>query len=242
MKLHISVIIALSMILAVSAALAGGGVSPGDVVYYEDFSSGMDDWWVEGAEDVWVENGRLYVKANPEEGKEGFVATVWCKKQFAGDVKVEFDAHVIASKTNVNNINFFLLYSYPGPKTMWETRHERPDANYRKYHSMDGYIFTYLKSTHRDQDENVALEEADGRFRIRRCPGFNLLNEAYDYECNAGKTYHVTLIKKGTSLKIMVDGELYCEATDPDPLESGLIGLRTFRTFLWWDNIKVTQL
>lgn len=242
MKLHISVLTILSVMLIASACFAGGEVSPGDVVFYEDFSDGMDGWWVEGAEDVWVENGRLYVKANPQEGKEGYVATVWNHTRFSGDVKVEFDAHVIESKTNVNNINFFLLYTYPGSKTMWETRDERPDANYRKYHSMNGYIFTYLKSTHRDEDEAVPVTEADGRFRIRRCPGFNLLNEAYDYECNAGKTYHVTLIKKGTSLKIMVDGKTYCEATDPDPHESGLIGLRTFRTFLWWDNIKVTQL
>ena len=81
-----------------------------------------------------------------------------------------------------------------------------------------------------------------GRFRIRHCPGFTLLNEAYGYECEQGKTYHVVLRKKGGELSIAVDGTVYCRATDPDPRGPGLIGCRTYRTHLWWDNIRVTAL
>jgi len=43
----------------------------------EDFSRGMANWWVEGGERVWVENGRLQMKADPATGTAGNVATVW---------------------------------------------------------------------------------------------------------------------------------------------------------------------
>ena len=38
------------------------------VVLFEDFSEGMDNWWVEGGERVWVEDGHLRVAADPAEG------------------------------------------------------------------------------------------------------------------------------------------------------------------------------
>ena len=39
----------------------------GELVIDEDFSEGMDNWWSEGNEKVWVENGRLFQKVDSEE-------------------------------------------------------------------------------------------------------------------------------------------------------------------------------
>jgi len=77
---------------------------------------------------------------------------------------------------------------------------------------------------------------------MRRCPGFNLIREAFDYHCRQGVTYRVAMVRQGTHLSYAVDGVVYAEAEDPDPLERGIIGLRTFGTELWWDNITVTAL
>ena len=86
----------------------------GRVLFFEDFSGGMGNWWVEGGRQVQVKDGRLHVNAAPQAGvKDGGVCTVWCKRKSSGDVRVEFDAHVIESLPNVNNINFFLCYSDP---------------------------------------------------------------------------------------------------------------------------------
>jgi len=213
------------------------------VLLVEDFSEGMDNWWVEGGVNTWVEDERLHLNADPEtEGRQpGYCATVWCKQEFSGDVKVEFDAHVVSSSLDVNNINFFLLYSDPEGTPLYDTRESRADAGYKLYHVMNGYIFTFLNDT-REESKQLPADERMARVRMRRCPGFNLLTETYDYHCRQGVTYHVEIVKQGTRLSISVDGNELLAHEDPEPHASGLIGLRTYRTYLWWDNIKVTQL
>lgn len=210
------------------------GVAMGEVLFSEDFSRGMDDWWVEGGQKVWIEDGRLHVMADPDmkKGEQGFgVATVWCKKEFPADIQVEFDAHVVASTIDVNNINFFISYSDPSGKPLFDSREDRADSKYSRYHRLSGYIVTYLNSG-----------TGKARFRIRHNPGFKLLGEAFGYECERGKTYHVVIRKKDNEISVAVDGKVWCKVINPNPEGAGLIGCRTYQTYLWWDNIKVTSL
>ena len=204
------------------------------LLFFEDFSKGMDNWWVEGSRNVSVKNERLYVIADSELSDKN-VCTVWCKKIFPPDIQVSFDAHIVQSSIGVNNINFFLCYSDPSGKPLYETRKSRKSGKYSLYHNLRGNIFTYLSGgTHPDGSPRA-------RFRIRHNPGFNLLSETYDYHCVQGKTYHVKITKLGKILRISVDGKEYLSTVDENPCGSGLIGLRTFQTYLWWDNIKVTE-
>ncbi|MFQ5964719.1 MAG: DUF6250 domain-containing protein [Candidatus Scalinduaceae bacterium] len=210
-------------------------------IFYEDFSKGMENWWVEGGEKVWVENGRLMVKANPQKGEKGYsVCTIWYKKKLHGNLQVEFDAHVVSSDIDVNNINFFFLYSDPSNKPLYDTRKNRQTAKYKLYHQLNGYIFTFVN----DRDGKFG-RYPDGstkaRIRIRRCPGFKLLTESYGYHCCQGKTYHIIITRHDKTLSISVDGKMYLEAEDKAPLSEGLLGLRTYRTNLWCDNIKVKR-
>ena len=217
------------------------GRTMGRVQLSEDFSNGMDNWWVEGGERVWVQDGRLHVKADPPQPGDGYVCTVWCRTPVHGDVRVEFDAHVLHSHIEANNVNFFLLYSDPAGRPLVETRDGRASGGYKLYHELNGYIFTFLK----DFKNEGGLRpdgSAKARIRARRCPGFSLLSECFDYHCERGRTYHVTIEKTGGELSYSVDGEVTLRAVDPDPLHEGLIGLRTYRTYLWWDNIRVTTL
>lgn len=214
--------------------------APGE--FFEDFSHGMDRWWVEGGKRVWIEDGRLYVDADPtrEEKDIPAVCTVWCKQPFTGNLRAEFDAHVVRSSLNTNNINFFLHYSDPTGTPLYETRANRATAAYPLYHMLRGNIFTFLNDT--DTRPAPAAEEQRARFRIRHCPGFQLLAEAYDYHCRQGVTYHVAIDRVDGRLSVVVDGIAWAQAEDPDPPQGGLIGLRTYRTVLWWDNIRVTPL
>ena len=190
---------------------------------------------------MWVQDGRLHVKADPPEPGDGYVCTVWCKTPVHGDVRVEFDAHVVHSHIDANNVNFFLLYSDPAGKPLYGTRGDRPSAGYKLYHGLNGYIFTFLNDLKR-QGGTHPDGSTKARLRARRCPGFNLLSECFDYHCQRGRTYHVTIEKAGGHLAFSVDGQVTLSAADPEPLSEGLIGLRTFRTHLWWDNIRITQL
>ena len=211
------------------------------VLLFEDFSAAEEggpppgDWWVEGGEKVWIDGGHLRVKSDPPgERDPGYVCTVWQRQSFSGDLRVEFDAHVIGSSCEANNVNFFLFYSDPSGVPLFNTRESRADGGYGLYHDLNGYIITFLNDT--DNRSGKA------RFRMRRCPGFRLVDEAYDHHCRVGVTYHVTVTREAGRLRYAVDGSEFLSWTDPQPLAEGLIGLRTFRTDLWWDNIRVTQL
>ncbi len=212
-----------------------------EILFFEDFEQAGSEvpngWWVEGGEKVWVEDGHLRVKSDPpEKGAPGYVCTVWHETPISGDVQVDFDAHVVSSTLDVNNINFFLFYTHPSGKSLYETREARENGAYSHYHDLNGYIFTFLNDTHND------LEEDRARIRMRRCPGFTLLTETYDSHCRQGITYHVTITRKDGHLTFAVDGKVYLEATDPEPWREGLFGLRTYHTDLWWDNIRITRL
>lgn len=209
----------------------------------EDLPAG---WWAEGGERVWIQDGRLWVRANalddiaPDRGNVGgFVCTVWCGTEVGGDLRVEFDAHVVASAPGVNNVNLFCLYSDPSGQPLYDTRAERAGADYPLYHPLDGYIVTFLQ-------DPAATPRADGtrpaRFRLRRCPGFALLQETHGYHCQQDRTYRVCFERRGRRLTYAVDGTVYLSADDRAPHDRGLIGLRTFRTELWFDNLEVTAL
>jgi len=219
-----------------------------NVLLFEDFegradrSAPPDDWWVEGGERVWIEDGHLRVKADPPGARDpGYVCTVWHRKVFAGDLLVAFDAHVLSSSVDANNVNFFLFYSDPSGKDLYDTRASRADAAYSHYHDLDGYIITFLNDV-----EGEGGRAADGttkaRFRMRRCPGFQRVDEAFDYHCRRGVTYHVTVTRRAGRLTCAVDGKVFLDWTDDVPLREGHIGLRTYRTDLWWDNLRVEQL
>lgn len=214
----------------------------GKILFHEDFEtcdegSGLPDgWWSEGSTLVSIDHGRLRVNANFEKDSGNRdAATIWLNRKFGGDLKVEFDAHVLASNEEKNNINFFFLFSDPSGKDLIESRGGRSDGQYQKYHELKGYVFTFLANGN----------PGEARFRLRDDPGFHLLLEKNAYECRQGKTYHITIMKRGSRITCAVDGEVYLDFVDdkgnPEH-KSGLIGLRTWHTEIWWDNLKVTQL
>jgi hypothetical protein len=198
---------------------------------HENFSRGMLDWWSEGGERVRVEGGRLLVSADNPKIPGGGVATVWHKATHPGDFQVELDAHVVSSTPGANNINLFFSYSDPSGAPLEETRAERRSAEYSLYHKLNGYIVTFLN--------DAVAGTGKARIRIRRSPGFRLLAETYEYHCRAGRTYHIKITKRGGEIRFSVDGRELLKATDPEPLAGGYFGLRTYRTELWWDNIRL---
>lgn len=224
----------------------------GTVLFAEDFehcgTQLPEGWWAEGGEKVWVEDGKLHIRANAEgtiardrSNVSGYVCTVWNRTVFKGDVQIEFDAHILASVGGVNNINFFFCYSDPAGRSLFETRASRAGADYNLYHQLNGYIVTFLQGQERIRDYHPD-GTAKARFRMRRCPGFKLINENHAHHCMQDRTYHITVAKRGGRISYAVDGTVYAEAVDPEPLTEGIIGLRTFRTELWWDNFRVIAL
>jgi hypothetical protein len=212
------------------------------VLYSENFNNYKDgtlppDWWVEGGQSVYVENGHLRVNADPKLTKgPGYVATVWLNKEFSGDIQIQFDAHVISSTIDTNNINFFLYFNDPEKgRTLSGTRNLRLDGLYDHYFSLNGYIFTFLRPPHAKTDL--------ARFRLHRCPGFELMAQKFASHSRPGETYQITITKRGRELTFSVDGTEYLRASDDKyNWTRGFIGFRTFQTDLWFDNLLVKRL
>jgi len=198
--------------------------------FTEDFSRGMDRWWSEGGERVWVEHGRLRVEADQPGIPGGGVATVWCRIPHPADFQLDLDAQVLSSSIAANNINLFFCYTDPSGQPLESTRAARASASYDLYHRLNGYIITFLN------------DKGTARTRIRRDPGFHLLAERFSGQCLEGRTYHLRVRKRGGEIRFLVDGREVLAATDPHPLGQGLLGLRTYRTDLWWDNIRLREL
>ena len=241
MKIRHTLVFGLLLALSVSCHPSVQRPAEG-VLFAEDFESYQDSdklpagWWCEGSQAVRIEKGCLRADANLDNNGEDYgTSTVWLERTFSGDLRVEFDAHILASDGDKNNINFFFLLSDPSGRPLMQTRTDRADGEYGKYHRLNGYVFTFLAEGNPDE----------ARFRMRDDPGFNLLQENSAYECKQHKTYHVTVTKEGSRITYAVDGTTYLDKVDEAfnaEHKSGIIGFRTWHTDLWWDNVKVTKL
>lgn len=253
MRTNITMVPGIALLMGLTGSVA---TSPDETtpILHEDFAveqpvekdgviQARHSWWNEGGERVWIEDGRLHVKADPEDANDpDEVATVWCTTPFSGNVRIEMDAHVVSSSIGANNINVFFLYSDPMGKPLFDSRESRADGAYRHYHQLNGYIVTFLRD--RQEESGLTPEgHPHARIRLRRCPDFQLVNATYDeMGVKHGITYRLAIERKNGTITFEVDGKQFLEWTDPDPLQEGLLGLRTFRTYLWWDNIRVVQL
>ena len=238
---YILIVVGLMLVLTLSCNQLPPSPIP-NVLFMEDFDSYPDSsklpagWWQEGSEAVRIEKGRLHADANLDQNGEDYgTSTIWLDKTFEGDICVEFDAHVLASDGDKNNINFFFLFSDPSGRSLRQTMNERADGQYGKYHKLNGYVFTFLANGNPD----------NARFRMRDDPGFHLIQEKFTYECKRHKTYHITVTKNGNRITYSVDGTIYLDKIDgtsnPEH-KSGIIGFRTWHTDLWWDNLKVMEI
>ncbi|MFC4871664.1 DUF1961 family protein [Negadavirga shengliensis] len=207
----------------------------GTVVFREtfDYPDGPlpDDWWYEG-NTARIKDGHLFVDADTSDQR---MSTIWLDRELSGNIRIEFDVHVVSSSDTANNINCFFMYSDPEGKPLRETKDARVKGDYNSYHVLNGYIFTYLANGN----------PTNARIRFRDNPGFNLLAEGFGSECKAGKTYRIGIEKRNNRYLYWVDGMKILDKAAGEfyPTHSkGLFGFRTWHTSLWWDNVVIRQM
>jgi hypothetical protein len=105
-------------------------------------------------------------------------------------------------------------------------------------HNYGGYIIAFLND---EAGESGRSPDGSTKARIRICrnPGFKLLAEPFTYHFRTGVTYRLLVEKTGGDIRFSVDGNELLRTHDPDPLGGGHLGLRTFKTQLWWSNFRL---
>lgn len=209
---------------------------------HETFEKGLEDWWVEGDMDVWAENNKIYVDIDKPGQSQGASGTVWLKKKHPKNIIITFKSCVLFSGIGANNMNLFFCYNHPSGNELITSKETRATGKYSLYHDLNGYIITFLNDY---PAESGKYEDGStkARIRMRRCPGFQLLIEDYSYHCQQNRIYDFKVIKYKNEISFFVDGKLRLAWKDEnDPWQEGLIGLRTFQSKLYWEDLRIFEI
>lgn len=194
-------------------------------------------WWLEGEATgarARMAEGKLLVDAT---GPKTSGATVWLDRELPGDVDVSFDVQVVEAIGMANNMNLLFQFRDPKHAGLSETRAERADGRYARYHSdrLRGTILTFLANG----------DEESARLRVRQVPPFDpVVQEFSGYHARKGRTYHVRLVRRGDQFTCHIDGQMLLDTKLPATAKDqpgGYLGFRTWRTKLWWDNLIVRR-
>ena len=183
-------------------------VSAGVKIFSDDFSKLLPEWKAYGGADISVADGKLKVK--------GMGVTVWCEKQFK-DARIAFDYRPVVAKGD----SYGALFAFPGTpvpgKDFSASAGDMPNYN----RGIDTYHVSLFRGS-------------SGKTNLRRTGiGLKMLSTVQPDACgDLGKTYHVELLKSGSSVQVYVDGKLihaYVDAGCYGPArERGCFGLRHF--------------
>ncbi|NOZ20646.1 MAG: DUF1961 family protein [Planctomycetes bacterium] len=227
----------------------------GKVLFEDHFTGNLDAYFLEGQGKVSITNdGMLCIETKTP-------TVLWIKKEFPGDVRIDFDAMTPDKKARA--ILMFLAKGAKGESIFtWKRK-----GDYHEY-AMDEKMVLYtigmlrgftkgvsnfrkLGARTKPEWKMLALGrrgEVSKKERKRINADFQkgtIMNGALD-GCELGKVQHITCIKKGAKIKYFADGKLVHDITDDGafggkPLEGGFIGFRNFGkgTKVFYDNIVV---
>lgn len=211
-------ILALFMISPVSAeeVTIGGKRFKAELLYEEDFEGVGNRWRFDGRGRAWLEDGRLQMDA------DGFECTAWFSEEMEGDLAILYEARIL-DPVEKNNINLFFMASGPDGGDVLDVL---LTGSYPEYHELPNYIWTFTAA----------------HTRLRRNPGFHILSEDKETLPTSHKTHALALTIQEGRIRCYIDGQLVHTYDDPHPHRKGKLAFRTFRTRLWWDNLRIYRL
>jgi len=182
----------------------------GDVLFEDDFRSGLDRWHHEGAGGISVpEPGIMLLECiGSRQGGPGCQA--FCREDFPDAIAVEYDLLV---KTNNGLVITFVAMRGLGGEDILTDLPPR-EGVFRDYTGKDAPMRSYHVSVSRYNDKGVHT----GVSNWRRNPGLNLVGQGEDLCKEIGRRYAVRIVKDGPHVQLGVDGHLAHEFTDPDEL------------------------
>lgn len=175
-------------------------------------------WEIESTDAIIkVSNGRLFINDH------GIGTTLWNKMDFPKNLIVKYRVRAEGKKEdNKTNFNLFSHAKGMDGKSLIIGKESKRTGAYSQYHNIPNYIstFTFKHS------------------RIRKDPGFILLSDSKESSVT-DKTYQIVYTVRNGHIRSYVDGKKIHDVTDDTPLAGGKIGIRTWDTEAWWDDIEI---
>jgi len=196
---------------------------PGRLVFFDNFSGGLDKWIIEGPGEVEIRDGALRIKPLPMPG-----IYAWMKHKAPAAFRLEYDV------TPLSESGFWLL-GFCGNTVegdMFDQGQTPREGVFNRYTRSDE--FRYYHITYR---RNRA-----GDCNLRKCPHMELLGrKAGVGTLEKGEPHHVVLTYRDGHINLEVDGRTFMDATDDDsPHGEGYIAVRNvYDSESLYDNVAL---
>lgn len=191
------------------------------------FDPDMRDWHEEGLGRFRRQDGKLRVDA-----REGGY-TAFCKRTLPADILVRYRCRLLPPD-GPNNINLISHCRSPQADP-WPLVEK---GRYKGYQKLPNYIVTFVSG----RDEDTGVHESAGRQRLRRNPGFRLIEEKTEMPNESGREYEIRFATQGGRVRYWIDGKNIFDWQDPDPLPGGHFGLRTYKTVQEYSQFSIWEL
>lgn len=176
-------------------------------------------WVTEGTMDIAVAAGRLTAR-----GATGTsTATIWLRQPLPANVLIDLTCgSELPAENNAANLNLIVHATEADGAPYRFGRSGR----YAEYHQIPNYIFTLTGGIR------------PGWARARRNPGFHLLHEETSTRTEVGAAYRIRMLITDGRVRYWRDGRLVHDVRDPQPLPGGHFALRSWRSRVWWSDLR----
>jgi len=227
--------VTLATLLACTMSLLLGGADkpttvPADLIYQNDFNDGLADFQIEQEQPAKVEakGGTLTIDAPAG-------ITVWLKQKLSGPVAIEYDATAISAggpNDRVSDLNCFWMADDPAhPGALLD---QGRTGKFADYDTMTAYYVGYGGNANTTTRFRRYIGQSGNR-PLR--PEDDLNDEPHLLTANKKK--HLKLVADGSKIAFWRDGERVFSFDDPQPYTSGWFGLRTVKSHLAIEQLRI---
>lgn len=198
-------------------------------ILHESFSKDLSNWKIEklpaDSEVVAIQNGKLLL--NTYSG-----ATVWYKQPLTGNYSIKLKRTILLNgekNDRLSDCNFFWMATDSLQNKMFQRK-----AGFKEYDSLSMYYVGF------GGNYNTTT-----RFRKYTTKGDkNIIAEYKDtaHLLVANKTYEIEIIVKNGLIAFLVDGKIFFQYNDLQPLNFGYFGIRSTRSRQEIDDIIINTI
>ena len=205
-----------------------------DLMYSEDFSEGMENWYPEI-----MPGGEVKVSDQAMEIDVPGGCTVWYLKKLNQPVMIEYEVVVLdegGPNDRVSDLNCFWMAQDPENTDDFFKNSENRGGKFNNYNPLRLYYVGV--GGHNNTKTRFRRYMGDGTKPL--LPEHDLSDEKHLIKANTLNKIRLAVF--GNIVQYYRNGELIFDFYDPEPYSSGYFGIRTVENHMTVDNVKIYRL